>query len=86
MEKVIGCPNDWIKLDEKPLSTVELGPEDDATIFYTSGTTGKPKGALATHRAVNSNIFAAAAAGARSFLRAARRRPSPIPACRRRAR
>ncbi|CAN5717480.1 class I adenylate-forming enzyme family protein [soil metagenome] len=79
MEKVIGSPNDWIKLDEQPLSTVALGPEDDATIFYTSGTTGKPKGALATHRAVNSNIFAAAAAGARSFLRRGEAPPQPDP-------
>ncbi len=79
LESVIGGPNDWIKLEEKPLSTVELGPEDDATIFYTSGTTGKPKGALATHRAVNSNIFAAAAASARSFLRRGEAPPQPDP-------
>ena len=79
LEAVIGGPNDWIALDEKPLPTVELGPEDDATIFYTSGTTGKPKGALATHRAVNSNIFAAAAASARSFLRRGEVPPQPDP-------
>jgi long-chain acyl-CoA synthetase len=79
MEKVIGCPNDWIKLDEKPLPTVELGPEDDATIFYTSGTTGKPKGALASHRAVNSNIFATAAATARGYLRRGEAPPQPDP-------
>ncbi|MEU0570826.1 class I adenylate-forming enzyme family protein [Nonomuraea sp. NPDC005983] len=32
------------------LPDVPLSPEDAATIFYTSGTTGHPKGALGSHR------------------------------------
>jgi len=36
---------------EFDLASVPIGPDDDATIMYTSGTTGQAKGAVATNRA-----------------------------------
>jgi long-chain acyl-CoA synthetase len=70
LEDVIGPPNRWAAIPELPMPDVEIGPEDDATILYTSGTTGKPKGALGTHRNINSNIGAGGISGARTFVRA----------------
>lgn len=63
-----------------------IEPDDEATIFYTSGTTGKPKGALGTHRNFTTNMMSLAFSGARSGLRmrsaieAGEFEPPPAPA------
>ena len=75
LEDAIGKVNDWGKLPPGELPAVDLAPDDDATILYTSGTTGRPKGALGTHRNMTSNIMAAGFSAARNFLR----RGEPVP-------
>lgn len=39
------------------LPAADIDPDDDATIFYTSGTTGFPKGAQLTHRGCVHNVM-----------------------------
>lgn len=76
LEDLIGTPHDYATLPDAALPAAAIAPDDDATIFYTSGTTGHPKGALGTHRNLMSNILSGAYNAARSLLR----RGDPIPA------
>ncbi len=79
LERYIGTPEDWSGLDDLGLPPVAIGPDDDATIMYTSGTTGRPKGALATHRAIISNMFNSMTCQTRMFLRRGEQPPEPDP-------
>ena len=51
------------------LPAIGLHTDDDATIFYTSGTTGRPKGALGTHRNICTNPVSLFYINARNALR-----------------
>ena len=79
LEDAIGTPHDWAHLPDAPLPPAEIAPDDDATIFYTSGTTGVPKGALGTHRNMTTNILSGGYAAARSVLRRGEPIPDPVP-------
>jgi long-chain acyl-CoA synthetase len=69
LEELIGAPIHYLQLPDAPLPSPALEPDDLATIFYTSGTTGRPKGAAGTHRNILTNYvntgFRAARAAAR---------------------
>jgi fatty-acyl-CoA synthase len=45
---------------ERPSGEVVLGSDDIALLPYTSGTTGRPKGCIHTHRTLNANLIGAA--------------------------
>ncbi|MEI4507324.1 AMP-binding protein [Sphingopyxis sp. CCNWLW253] len=79
LEDLIGHPRDWAGLVVASRPVVVLESDDPATIFYTSGTTGHPKGALGTHRNLVTNILSGGFAGARSFLRRGEPVPEPAP-------
>lgn len=79
LEDIVGTTGDWAGLPATERPVVALDSDDDATIFYTSGTTGNPKGALGTHRNLLTNILSTGFSSARSFLRRGEPLPAPAP-------
>lgn len=69
LESVIGASGDWVSLPEGIMPGVAIDTEDAATIFYTSGTTGLPKGALGTHRNAGCSLVAGLFSLSRSYVR-----------------
>lgn len=82
-EDVVGAPNTWMDLPEGEMPDVALATDDDLSIFYTSGTTGHPKGAIQSHRGAICTIVAAQISAARPYLRRGEPLPTPDPAIQR---
>lgn len=71
LEDIIGTPSHYTSLPdiELPTPAAELTPDDPATILYTSGTTGFPKGAINSHRNLTSHVQTTGYFTARATLR-----------------
>lgn len=73
---------------EVAMPLVDFGPQDDATILYTSGSTGHPKGAVSCHRNIISALWswelegqiAALRSGALPLIEAGKEPPAVQPA------
>ncbi len=77
LEDMIGAPGAFADLPAADLPEVDIEPDDEATIFYTSGTTGQPKGALGTHRNLATNILSGGWSIAMAALRRGDEPPEP---------
>jgi long-chain acyl-CoA synthetase len=79
-EKTPGVvPWDDVVRDRRPLPDVRVDSDADACIFYTSGTTGFPKGAQLTHRGCISNLWSMQFIAAAQALATARATNGPLP-------
>ncbi|MEQ1811145.1 MAG: class I adenylate-forming enzyme family protein, partial [Terricaulis sp.] len=79
LESIVGKTADWASIATAPPPAIPTKPDDDVAIFYTSGTTGNPKGAVISHRNIISNMLNGMSAQARAFLRRGEAPPAPDP-------
>src|SRR5258708_21809465 len=78
-EDVIRPVAAWEALPLGVVPDVPIEPDDEVSIFYTSGTTGSPKGALATPRSICTHIGTSGFVSARTYLRRGEVPPEPDP-------
>jgi long-chain acyl-CoA synthetase len=80
---VIEMDSDFAALETefagRPMPDVEIAEDDPAVILYTSGTTGRPKGAVNTHRGICGFVSVGMFNGLKNMIHGAEsgRKPSP---------
>ena len=79
IEAILGYPGTYENLPDQSLPHVAVAADDMATIFYTSGTTSRPKGVIGSQRVSLSNIHSSAYSVARAAVRRGAEWSPPVP-------